>query len=341
MALNAPAVTVVNPSFTEPGLILPYSQSSGYRDLLAGGKAQAKLSEGDLFVFLNRVDVRTQATSGQAAVNQLPGIDVTFSQISTPTYLLQVAADYNHHDIAAAGRRNASLPQLQQLGMRQAIFQLLRTATLYGFNPVLGEGVVNTNGATAVILPPDSNANSTVVTYDNGQMALFLLSQVAALKTRTNQLGQGRTFTFLGPQRVLSLFEYAGVVQLTQYQRPGAGTETVTGMVKEILLGNGDKVLWAYDDTLIGKGQGGTDAVLLVMPEVEKPLHGGDTDTNVFSEVAPGFDACVTLYTDMPMPREIYSPLPRGCTDVLMEMRSTSGFGVRPEAVTIISMQYQ
>jgi len=224
MALNAPAVTVVNPSFTEPGLILPYSQSSGYRDLLAGGKAQAKLSEGDLFVFLNRVDVRTQATSGQAAVNQLPGIDVTFSQISTPTYLLQVAADYNHHDIAAAGRRNASLPQLQQLGMRQAIFQLLRTATLYGFNPVLGEGVVNTNGATAVILPPDSNANSTVVTYDNGQMALFLLSQVAALKTRTNQLGQGRTFTFLGPQRVLSLFEYAGVVQLTQYQRPGAGT---------------------------------------------------------------------------------------------------------------------
>lgn len=341
MGFSAPAVTQINPSFVEPGLILPYSQSSGYRDLLAGGKAQVKLSDGDLYVYLNRVDVRTKAAASQSAVNQLPGIDIAFSQISTPTYLLQVAADYNHHDLAAAGRRGASLPQLQQFGMRQAIFQLLRTATLYGFNPALGEGVINTNGATAANLPPDSNGNDTVVTYDNGQMALFLLNQVAALKSRTNQMGIGRTFAFLGPQRVLSLFEYSGIVQLTQFQRPGGGTDTTAGVVKSMLLENGDTVLWGYDDTLQGKGAGGSDAIILVMPEVEKPLNGGDTDTNVFAEVAPGFDACVTLYTDMAMPKEIYSPLPRGGTDVLMELRSTSGFGVRPEAVTIMSMVFQ
>ena len=39
--------------------------------------------------------------------------------------------------------------------------------------------------------------------------------------------------------------------------------------------------------------------------------------------------------------REIPTPLPGGAVDVLSEMRITSGWGVRPEAVTVVSIQYQ
>ena len=44
--------------------------------------------------------------SGQTGFNELPGVDIAASMISTATYMLQVAAQYNHHDVraGAAGR---------------------------------------------------------------------------------------------------------------------------------------------------------------------------------------------------------------------------------------------
>lgn len=63
--------------------------------------------------------------------------------------------------------------------MRQGIFQQLRSALLYGMNPAGGEGLLNTAGATTESLPPDSNGNTTVLTYDHGQMAVYLLGHVS------------------------------------------------------------------------------------------------------------------------------------------------------------------
>lgn len=340
MANIAPSYVTINPSYTMPELLLPYSQASGAFDLLPGGAPMTRLSEGDLYVYINRIDVRNKMAAGQAAYNELPSVSVAISQISTPSYLLRVRAEYDHHDTAAMARRGVSIVEAQRLGMRQGHFQLLRSMLLYGMNPVNGEGLLNTNGATAVNLPADSNGNDTVVTYDNGEMAFFLMGQVLAIKTRTNQLGIGRKFTILGPQRTLGTFEY-NVVQLVQFQRPGAGTTSTAGTVKAVLMDNGDEIMWVYDDTLINQGAGGTtDAVLIVMPEVEKP-NGGKINTNEFAALAPGLDACTLMLNDMAAPREIPTPLAGGAIDVLSELRSTSGWGVRPEAVTIISMQYQ
>lgn len=340
MALNAPAFITVNPSFTEPVLILPYAQASGAFDLIEGGAPRARLAEDDLYIYMKRVDLRTTMAAGTSGANQLPGVSIVFSQISTPTYLLRVRSEYDHHDVAAAGRWGVSLPEAYRLGMRQGHFQLARTALLYGMNPQLGEGLLNAAGAFAINLPPDTNGNDTVVTYDNGQMALFLQQQFGAVKVRTNQLGIGRKFTICGPQRVLEQFEYPGIVQLVQYQRAGAGTDTIAGMVKETLMRNGDQIIWSYDDTLIGKGSGGTDAIIITMPEVEKPA-GGAINTNEFAKLEPGNNACTTMYCDMAAPREITAPLAGGATDVLSEWRISAGWGIRPEAVTIISMQYQ
>jgi hypothetical protein len=340
MPLLAPAFVTVNPSLIEPDLILPYAQASGAFDLIANGEPTNKLSEGDLYVYMKRVDLRTTMAAGPASYNSLPGVAIAFSQISTPTYLLQVRAIYNHHDQAAAQQWGVGLPEAYRLGMRQGHFQLARNALLYGFNPQSGEGLINAAGATAIPLPPDSGGNTTVVTYDNGQMAFFLLQQLGAIKTRTNQLGIGRKFTICGPQRVLEQFEYPGIVQLTQYQRIGAGSQVTAGVVKEVAMMNGDTLLWTYDDTLIGKGAGGNDAVIITMPEVEKPQETG-INTNEFAKVSPGNNDCMSMYCDMAAPKEITSPLAGGATDVLSEWRITSGWAIRPEAITIVSMQYQ
>lgn len=339
MANLAPALVTVSPHYMEPRLILPYTQASGAFDTLYGGEMQTRLSDGDLYAYVKRIDIRNRVAAGQAAYNLLPSISTTMSLVSTPTYLLRVRADYDHHDTASLARWGVSIVEAQRLGMRQGHFQLARTALLDGFNPANGEGLLHASGSTTVNLPPDSFGNQTVLTYDNGQLAFYILSQILAMKTRTNQLGIGRKFVILGPQRVLGQMEYPNIVQLTQYQRIGAGSTTTAGVVKDVLDMNEDEILWCYDDTLIGKGAGSTDAVIITMPEVEKP-DGGKINTNEFAKLEPGFDACTLQYNDMAAPREIPTPIPGGAIDVLSEWRISSGWAVRPEAVEVISMQY-
>lgn len=339
MANLAPAFTMVNPNYMEPGIILPYAQASGFLDLFYDGQPQARLGDGDLYAYIKKIDLRTQMAAGQAAYNSLPSVNVALSMISTPSYLLRVRAEYDHHDTAAMGRWGVPIVEAQRLGMRQGHFQLARTAGIFGFQPQNGEGIVNAQGATAISLPPDSNGNDTVVTYDNGQMGLFLIQQIGAIKSRTNQLGTGHKFTILLPQRVGVQFEY-NVVQLTQFQRAGAGTTSTAGLVKFVGTDNEDEITWVYDDTLIGKGQGGADLVIITMPEVQKP-EGSQVNTNEFAKLAPGLDACTMMYCDMAAPREIPTPIAGGAIDVLSEWRITSGWAVRPEAVLLISMTYQ
>lgn len=340
MANIFPSFVTANPSFILPELILQYSQASGFTDVLAGRSLMPRLGDGDLYVYAKKIDLRTKAAAGQVAYNALPGVTVSASMVSTPTYLVRARAEYDHHDTQQAGVWGVSLPEAQRLGMRQAIFQQVRSAALFGMGNA-GEGLLNATGATTVNLPADSNGNTTVVTYDNGQMALFLLGQIGALKTRTMQMGLPARITVLAPQRVISAFSYSGVVQLTQFQRAGGGVSTIAGMTEHIADGNGDEIEFVCDDTLINAGAGGTtDAVLMVMPEVKKPV-GKQFNTNVFATLAPGLEATTLQMCDMVAPREIPTPLPGGAIDVLSELRITPGWGLRPEAISILSMQYQ
>lgn len=339
MGLQASAYQITSPSFQEPEILLQYTQASGFVDTLADGQLRTRLAEDDLLVYMKQLNLRTRVAAGQASSNELPGVDIAASMISTPSYRYQVRSIYDHHDVAAGGRWGFSTVEAYRLGMRQANFQLARDAALYGMNPQNGEGLLNASGATAINLPADSFGNDTVVTYDNGQMAFFLAQQILAIKTRTLQLGIGKKFTILGPQRTLGTFEY-NVVQLVQFQRTGAGTTSTAGVLKDILMQNGDEVLWCYDDTLIGAGANGHDAVIMVMPEVTKPAGPSPINVNEFAKLSPGNQVCTTQYCDMAAPREIISPLAGGATDFLMEWRTTSGWAVRPQALTIVSMQY-
>ncbi|HBY8505949.1 DUF2184 domain-containing protein [Klebsiella pneumoniae] len=341
MAAITPSYTIVNPSYIAPELIIGYQQASGAFETIASGNPQVRLGVGDQYVYMRRLDIRTQVTSSQSGnANQLPSVALEARMISTPTYLFRCRGIYDHHDTAAAGNWNVALPEAQRLGMRQGIFQQLRSALLYGMNPAGGEGLLNTAGATTETLPPDSNSNTTVLTYDHGQMAVYLLGHVQAALTRTMQLGRQQRVVILGPQRVLGAMEIQQIVQLTSYQRPGGGTDTVGGTVKEVLRGANVQVDWVYDDTLIGAGAGGTDAVVITIPEVEVPMVNPTVNTNEFAKLSPSLAANALMFTDMAAPMEIPTPIPGGAIDVLSEMRSTAGWAVRPEAITILSMAY-
>ena len=343
MSANSPSRVIVQPSYIMPEAILQYNQVTGAFKTLATGGIQNRLSDGDLYAYVKMVEVRTKVAAGQAAGNILPGVDITTRMGSIPTYLLRTRAEYDHHDTAAMGKWDLPLAELHRLGMRQGIYQQMRSALLNGLKPSNGEGLLNAVGATAVSLPADTNGHTTVLSYDNGQMALFLLGQIAALKTRTYQLGQPSKIVILGPNRVLSTWTYQGIVQVTSYQRPGGGTAAV-GAVVELQAGeNGDTIEWCFDDTLIGKGTGGRDAVIITIPEVQKPegpISNG-INTNEFAKLTNGNNAVNMMLCDMAAPREIPTPLSGGAIDIVSELRVTPGWNLRGEAITILSAQYQ
>jgi hypothetical protein len=329
MANVASSYVIQNPSYIVPEILTQYQQASGAFEVLAGGDPMVRLSDGDLQVYIKHLDIRTKVGAGQSAGNLLPGVSVTNDMISTPTYLLRVAA---------MGRWGISIVEAQRLGMRQGIFQQLRGGLLQGFTPANGEGLLNTQGATTLNLPADSNGNTTISTYDSGQLAQFILNQIAAAKVRTMQVGIPLRVTVLTTQRVMTQLAYQ-IVQLVQFQRPGAGSGS-PGVVVDTAAGwNGDEIVWVTDDTLIGQGAGGTDVIMITIPEVKKPI-AHKLNTNEFSKLTPGLAACNLQYMDMAAPRELPCPLPGGAIDITSELRATSGWAVRPEALTIISAGY-
>jgi hypothetical protein len=337
-----PAQAKVTPSFSEPDLIITYAQPSGFLAAFAGGKPRVKIGSEDLYVYVNRLDLRTDVQASQAPFNQLPSATLSATYYSTPTYLIRTRAIYDHHDMAAAGHYNVSLPQAQDLASRQGIFQQMRSGAIYGFNPANGEGLLNTAGATQVTLPPDEYGNDTVSTYDNGQMALWMLSQIVNLKQGMFQSGAtvGNEIVVIAPQRVALQWQYANIVQVTAYQRDGAGTATIGQVLEKVAQESGDTIRFYYDDTLIGKGAGGTDAVILTIPEIEQPSIPG-INTNVFADVNPNMKAVNLLYADMAAPRKIPTPTPDGGITEVQELRVSSGWGIRPEGLFILNLQYQ
>ena len=339
MAIIASAWARVEPSFVEPEILLQYNQASAFVDVLADRQLRTRLGEDDLFVYMKQLNLRTRVASGQAAANQLPGIEVIASQISTATYMFRIRSQYDHHDVRAGSNWGFSVVDAYRLGMRQGHYQFARDACLFGMNPQFGEGLLNSAGAYSTNLPPDMNGHDTVLSYDNGEMAFYLSAQIQQIKTRTMQMGIGKQFTILGPQRTLGSFEY-NVVQLTQFQRDGAGTASTAGTVKSILMGNGDELIWGYDDALQGAGgSSNLDVVIISMPEVTKP-KGKAQNTNEFANLSPGNAVCSTQYCDMPAPREILSPLAGGATDFLTEWRVSSGWAVRGQGLSLITMSY-
>jgi len=326
---------LVSPHHYEPGLIVTQSQASGYFDVLAGEGPRVQLGPIDKAVYANVLDVRTQIASNQATANVLPGVTLTGSIIQAGTYTIRQRNQYSEFDVAEAGEYNVALPMAYRYGHFQGAYQYLRNIGIYGANAANSEGLINTPGATAISLPPDSFGNTTISTYDAGQLAIWFNGLILAGLTRMFLLGTPMRVVIIGPQQDLGFMQLQGVVQLTSFQRPGAGSATTAQEVTTINKEFGYTIEWAFDDTLIGQGAGGTDAILVCFPELNVPT-ASPFNTNKFAEVAPNIQGNILQYTDVAAPIEVITPVPGGL-DMESTMRASAGWVVRPQAITIAS----
>ncbi|MCY1699671.1 hypothetical protein OVA10_16630 [Lelliottia sp. SL45] len=341
MSAFAPAITTVSPSMMLPEIIMQYSMASGAFDILPGSAPTVKIGSSDLVVYQKYLRATTQAHVGQSLPGQLPSASITGGYDQMMTYRISTRSQYSHLDTDAASRWGYSLVDGMRLANRQGHAQQMRNMLLYGVKASNNEGITNSPSATTLNLGSDSQGNDSYTTWDAGEMSKFILGLIADQKTKMMILGQPLTTVILCPQRFMKALEWTGVVELTSYQRPGAGTQTIGGMVKTIAGdANGDSVIFSQDDTLIGKGAGGTDLIIVTNPELVVPEARQDLNTNIFATLTPNQQAVNVMFCDMAAPTEIPSPMPDGGLTTLYTMRSTPGWNFRPEGVTLLSAKY-
>ncbi|MFW0766699.1 hypothetical protein ACN0IV_12750 [Trabulsiella odontotermitis] len=342
MSAFAPAITTVSPSMMLPEIVMQYSMASGAFDILPGSAPTVKIGASDLVVYQKYLRATTQAFVGQSLPGQLPSASISGGYDQMMTYRVSTRSQYSYLDTDAAGRWGYSLVDGLRLANRQGHAQQLRNMLLYGVKASNNEGITNSPSANTINLGSDSQGNTTYTTWDAGEMSKFILGLIADQKTKMMLLGQALTTVVLCPQRFMKALEWTGVVELTSYQRPGGGTQTVGGMVKTIAGdASGDDVIFCQDDTLIGKGAGGTDLIIVTNPELVIPEARQDINTNIFATLTPNQQAVNVMFCDVAAPTEIPSPMPDGGLTTLYTMRSTPGWNFRPEGVTLLSAQYQ
>ncbi|MBL5926806.1 hypothetical protein [Enterobacter asburiae] len=341
MSAFAPAITTVSPSMMLPEIIMQYSMASGAFDILPGSAPTVKIGSSDLVVYQKYLRATTQAHVGQSLPGQLPSASITGGYDQMMTYRISTRSQYSYLDTDAASRWGYSLVDGMRLANRQGHAQQMRNMLLYGVKASNNEGITNSPSATTLNLGSDSQGNDSYTTWDAGEMAKFILGLIADQKTKMMILGQPLTTVILCPQRFMKALEWTGVVELTSYQRPGAGTQTIGGMVKTIAGdASSDSVIFSQDDTLIGKGAGGTDLIIVTNPELVVPEARQDINTNIFATLTPNQQAVNVMFCDMAAPTEIPSPMPDGGLTTLYTMRTTPGWNFRPEGVTLLSAKY-
>ena len=330
---------LVHPSHYEPGLIITQSQASDYFDVLAGGGLRVQIGPIDKVVYASTLDVRTQISANQATHNALPGASLTGGIIQTGTYTIRQRNEFSEFDVAEAAEYNVALPMAYRYAQRQGAYQFLRNIGLYGANAANSEGLLNTPGATTINLPPDSWGNSTLSTYDAGQLAIWLNGVINAGLTRMFLFGTPVRVVILGPQRILGTMQTQDIVQVTSFQRPGGGSATTAQVVTDVNKQFGYAIEWGFDDTLIGQGgNANTDAVIIAFPELNVPTVPG-INTNEFAKVAPNISGNILQYSDVSAPVEVVTPIPEGL-DVVSTMRSSAGWVIRPQAITIAQIPH-
>lgn len=334
----APSLTRIDPSMVMPDIVMQHSMASGAFDILPGGAPTVKIGSGDLVVYQKYMRMTSQAFVGQSLPGQLVSSSVTGGYDQMMTWRISTRSQYSYLDTDAASRWGYSLTEALRLANRQGHAQQLRNMLLYGVHASNNEGVTNSPNALTVNLGYDSQGNDGYRTWDNGELAIFMLDLISTQKTKMMLLGQPLCTVVLSPQRFIQSLAWTGVVQLTSYQRPGAGSATIAEMIVGIAEGvNGDKIVFCQDDTLIGKGAGGTDLIVITNPELTVPDAHKSINTNIFATLTPNQQAVNMMFTDVAAPTEIPSPMPDGGVTTLYTERATPGWNLRPEGLTLLS----
>lgn len=346
MSVGQSSLIMLDRSMVVPGVMVQRAQKRGTLNLIAGGKPKNVLNQNVQKVYINGIRYRGLAKASREPGNELPSVSFNTTQKATNAYWLSTSTKYSVWDDDNAKFSGLNAPQIQNMIAHGAIADLTAILALYGTGEGMSEGIMNSPGVFEENLPADSNGALSLRTYDAGEFAQYFLQLTVDAETRMLTVGLDReqVLNVLMPQRVLGYLRRSSVIKLTSgIQRDGGGVHTIEGRIQAVATSpNGNISINFYvDDTLIGKGAGGSDAVVMCypgFPDTPDDIY----NTDALAALPNSIQEMVAMYTAHSQPMEIESPAVDGSQGVYTTYHTkvTPGWALRPEAVTILSLPY-
>ena len=335
-----PAQIKRTPSFSDPNVVIQRSQVSGFPALFNG--LDTKLNETDLNVYYDKIAFTTQAQASQNQTGFLPSGSIVASTYGMPVYALKTISIIDREASFSAANYNIGLMEARKLLHRQSIFQAMRQAALFGIIPSNNEGITNSPNVLKQTLPADSFGNFFQLYNPNELFVYFLNNIIVPLQRATFSGGLRPRIVMLGTQRMLLAMNNAKIVELTSFQREGAGTASVGSSI--VLQGGqgsyGYEVQFEFDDTLEGVGPGGTDILIATIPSLENNPETAFNTNAMSAGLVNEMTDNNKMYISGAAPVEVESPASQGATELYSYLRVTPGVAIKPEATIITYAQF-
>ena len=321
-----------------PGVVAPVNQNADYIKALAGITKYGDL--GSDYLYLTTLDkIDTPTTIGQQWRGGVDTAQFSNNQLAWQYYTIQARMEYTDQQAAKLGKilPGIGIDTLLDKLCRQGINQRDHYGTLFGFDPAQTQGLVK-QGTTATF-PADSDAHTTVSSYNPDELMAFMATQ--ARTAMNNTYGMAKPVVFMSSVRVVNWIKSV-MLNLAQYQMPGAGVDSIGGAYSRVVgewLGVG-KIEFIADDLLKGAGTGGADVMLFVAPGLTeqdsvKPEYSqyllGDLPMNMMNTFKDEAGGLIISR----------NPVINRVTSADYSLQTTPGAVIRADAVRVIEATYE
>jgi hypothetical protein len=330
-------ISRVVPHSIIPGVVAPISQDVDYLKAFAGVTKYGDL--GSDYLYLPTLDkVHTPTTVGQQWRGGVDSAQFSTSQLAWQYYTIQSRMEYTDQQAAKLAKMlpGIGIDSLLDKLCRQGINQRRHYGAIFGFDPAQTQGLVK-QGITES-LPADSDSHTTISTYNADELLAFLASQ--AREAMNNSYGMAKPVVFMSSVRLVNYIKTV-MVNLTSYQMPGAGVDSIGGAYSRIVgewLGVG-KVEFIGDDLLKEAGTAGDDLIILVAPglteqDLTKPEFSqyllGDLPANMMNTFIDNAGGLV----------KTVNPIMNRVSSADYSLQTTPGAVIRQAAVRVIEADF-
>lgn len=329
-------LTRLYPSGVVPGILTPQTQDVDFKKYIGSTTHHSSDLSNNAIYMASVTNINSQAEISQQWQSEKTNQSYTLGQIKAPCYYINAMFKFNQQEQAQfeAVAQGVSLPDFLENLAEQAINQRRHEAILYGFDPAtdLNQGILA--NATQSNLPSDTAGADSLTGYNPAELQQFFAGIIRDVMS--SSYGMLRPVVIASSPRVINLL-HTLIVSLTESQKPGAGVDSVSGLLGRVMhwLGAGN-VEFIQDVTLQGETQ---DKIVFVAPGMDSQSESVGTED---SQNLVGFKNSIKFNTwvDDGGLRKFPKPVEFGEYATKLVRRMTPGVTLRSEAVRVVTAKY-
>lgn len=327
------------PHVTIPGLLVPQTQDAIWKNYLGAQLAYGEFK--DDYAYIPTISAMSSNTFvGQQWGKNLANQQYAIGQVQAAFYNIEAFVEWNYQEQEKfSGLINGvALPDFLSNLAEQGINQKMHQAILYGFdsenNDSLGQGILS--NSVMGNLPPDTNKNSTLTTYDTTQLWTWLIS--CARQITQQSFGMLNAVVLASSVRVIKYLKSLPL-PLTSYAQTGS-VDSVASAYDRFAsrLGVG-KVVFVEDNLLMSNTADGNDTILFISPDLKKQEGNGEDSANLVG-LKNSIDYN-TFFTSVGGGKKRFENTPNmGWYGFKIVTKTTAGVNLRQEAILQVPIKY-